>query len=249
MGGGIPRSRYSPDRTADERSRPGRGAPVAGTVGPVNPLDAAPPLVSLWSDAAAAASRPLVVALHGFGSDERDLAGLARLLSGVDLVALRAPFAQGQGYQWMPITTPGNPDPPAVDDAAGRVEAWLEAFVPAGRAVVLLGFSQGAVVALQALRRRPDQYAAVVVLSGFVAGGELEGDEALAARLVPVFWGRDVRDPVIAAHAIERTAAYLPTHSRLTERTYPGVGHGISRDEMADVGTFLADALRAAATS
>lgn len=215
----------------------------------MNPLHAAPPLESLWSDAAAAAARPLIVALHGFGSDERDLAGLARLFPGVDLVALRAPFAQGPGYMWMPITTPGNPDPATVDAAAGRVEAWLDAFVPTGRAVALLGFSQGAVVALQALRRRPGNYAAVVVLSGFVAGGTHAGDAALAARLVPVFWGRDVEDPVIAAHAIERTADFLPAHSRLTARTYVGVGHGISRDEVADIGTFLADALRAAAAT
>lgn len=203
-----------------------------------------PELAVLWSDAAAAGTRPLVVALHGYGSDERDLAGLAGFFRDVDLAALRAPFAHGSGFAWFPVTTPGVPDPAAVDAAAARVARWIDAEVPIGRKVVLLGFSQGAAVALQALRHRPERYAATVVLSGFVSPGSAPGDETLAARPTPVFWGRDVADPVITPIAIQRTAAYLPAHALLTSRTYNGLGHGISRAELADVEVFLATALR-----
>lgn len=217
------------------------------TVGAVHPRASSPApspgLESTWSDAAAAGTRPLIVALHGFGSSERDLAGLAGFFTAVDLVALRAPFAQGTGFMWFPISTPGAPDPAAVDAAAGRVAGWLDAEVAADRPVALLGFSQGGAVALQALRRAPRRYAAAVVLSGFVAPGSVPGDEVLADRRTPVFWGRDVADPVIAAVAIERTSAYLPRHSTLTSRTYPGVGHGIGRTELADVAQFLSTAL------
>ncbi|NMR19440.1 alpha/beta fold hydrolase [Cellulomonas fimi] len=197
---------------------------------------------ALWSDAAERGDRPLVVALHGFGSDERDLAGLAGALPDVDLVALRAPHAQGRGFMWFPITTPGVPDPATVDAAAHAVAAWVDDEVAPGRPVLLLGFSQGGTVALQALRHRPDRYAGVVLLSGFVAPGAAPGDDALAAQPVPVFWGRDPQDPVIAPVAVERTSAWLPGHAALTERTYADMSHGISRAELDDVVTFLRDA-------
>jgi phospholipase/carboxylesterase len=47
-------------------------------------------------------------------------------------------------------------------------------------------------------------------------------------------------DGVITQDAVARTAAFLPAHSTLTERVYPGLGHGISAQEVADVREFLA---------
>jgi phospholipase/carboxylesterase len=76
-----------------------------------------------------------------------------------------------------------------------------------------------------------------------LAGFSLEDDGPEDARLErlrpPVFWGRDPGDPVIPQSAVDRTDAWLPTHSTLTKREYPGVGHSISRDELDDVNAFL----------
>lgn len=198
-------------------------------------------LETRWGkDAQPAGDRPLVVALHGYGASADDLVRLAPFVGDWDLVSLQAPHAQGAGWMWFPLAVPGIPDVPSVQAAADTVLTWIDANVAADRRVVVLGFSQGGTTALQVARTRPDRFAAVVLLSGFVAPGELPGDSVLQQKGFPVFWGRDLADPVIAPVAIDRTTAYLPAHTVPTLRTYDGIAHGIGRAELKDVEQFLA---------
>lgn len=95
-------------------------------------------------------------------------------------------------------------------------------------------------MASQLLRTRPDRVIAPVILGGFVMKHEQPGDAALAATKPPVFWGRGAEDRVIGAPAIERTQAFLPQHSTLEERVYPGLAHSISAGEVDDVRAFIA---------
>lgn len=201
----------------------------------------------VWStpdhEAALSAGASLVVLLHGYGSHERDLAGLTPYLpAGAVTAALRAPLPAGPGFAWFPLAEPGVPDADAVTASALGVLDWLDVLGATGP-VVPLGFSQGGAMALQLLRLAPRRFAGAVNLSGFAVGGSLEGDAVLAERTVPVFWGRDEADPVIAPVAIERTNAWLPRHALVTRELYPGIAHGISREELDDVHAFLAPLL------
>ena len=54
-----------------------------------------------------------------------------------------------------------------------------------------------------------------------------------------MFWGRGTDDPVIPRVAVDRTQAWLPAHSTLTERIYEGMGHSVSQAELADIVSFL----------
>lgn len=186
--------------------------------------------------------RPLVLLLHGFGSNERDLAGLApHLPDGYGWAALRAPIPIApDGHAWFPITTPGRPDASTVHAAVAAVLEWIDAAVPVSTPVVPLGFSQGGLMAVQLLRARPERFAAAVTLAGFVLEGDEPGDAVLAETRPPVFSGRGTADEVIAADAVARADAWLPGHSTLTSRTYPGLAHGIDADELRDVADFLA---------
>ncbi len=190
----------------------------------------------------AAAPAPLLLLLHGFGSDERDLPGLtAHLPAGLGWASLPGPFTAGPGRAWFPIATPGSPDPAPVHAATAAVLDWLDEAVPADRPVVPLGFSQGGLMVTQLLRARPARFAAGVVLSGFVLHDEQPHDDELAA--VPVFWGRGDADQVIAGDAVARTAAWLPAHTDATVRVYPGMPHSVSAAELGDVARFLTDVL------
>ncbi|WP_426309389.1 alpha/beta hydrolase [Cellulosimicrobium sp. E-16] len=185
----------------------------------------------------------VVVLLHGFGSHEHDLAGLGPHL-GAPWVSLRAPLALPHGgFAWFPIATPGDPDPEPVARATEAVWDWVDAELGPERQVVPVGFSQGGLMATQLLRTRPERVAATVLLGGFVQAAEQPADAALAASRPPVFWGRGADDRVIAPHAIDRTAAWLPGRSTLVERVYPGLAHGVDARELADVRAFLDDSV------
>jgi len=195
----------------------------------------------LWSASAAdRVGRPLLLILHGYGSHEGDLFSLTPHLPLEPVIAaLRAPLPAGGGWAWFPISDPGNPDDASVEAATAAVLDWLDALDDPPASVGLLGFSQGGAMALQLLRQAPDRFAFAVQLSGFVASASNAGDAVLAETRLPVFWGRGTADPIIPASAVDRTQAWLPEHSTLTERIYEGMAHSVSQAELSDVVAFL----------
>ncbi|PPF30499.1 phospholipase [Rathayibacter tritici] len=202
----------------------------------------------LWSSSERdRGGRPLLVLLHGYGSHEGDLFSLGAYLPLEPVLAsLRAPLVVGGGANaWWPLRLPLLPDAPhadpeAVDAAAGGVIEWLDALEHTGP-VGLLGFSQGAALAVQLLRRAPGRFAFAVALSGFVAPlpeGD-DADERLARERPPVFWGRGTLDTVIPEELVRDAAAWFPTHTALDARVYEGVAHGVGQAELADISTFV----------
>lgn len=197
----------------------------------------------LWSaEPDERAGRPLLVLLHGYGSDERDLFGLLPYLPPEFVVAaVRAPLSPpwpAPGHSWYPIEGLHGRDPAGVNTAARALKAWLDTATDAPT-IGLLGFSQGAAVSMQALRLEPQRFAFAVNLSGYATPGELPGDAELAARRPPVFWGRGTRDDVIPGFLVDHTSAWLPGHSDLSGRVYQGLTHSVSEAELSDVRTFL----------
>lgn len=197
----------------------------------------------LWSaPAAERAGRPLLLLLHGYGSDERDLFGLAPYLpDAFVLAAVRAPLAPpfpAPGWSWYPIDGLDGRASGAVTAAAEALIAWVDTATDAAT-IGILGFSQGAAVALQALRLQPDRFAFVVDLAGYVDPSPLPTDAQLAERRPPVFWGRGARDEVIPAAAVAHTVQWLPEHVDLSGRVYAGLTHSVSAEELDDVRVFL----------
>lgn len=194
---------------------------------------------AIWSGAPRP-DQPLLVLMHGYGSHEKDLLGLVpHLPPELVTVSVQAPLPAGMGYAWVPIVDPGRPDPAATQEAAEAVLRWLDDAVAATTPVALLGFSQGGLMVTHLMRTRPERFFAGVVLSGFIADTAVPGDERLAELAPPVFFGRGDRDPVITDEAFARTSAWLPQHTATTEVVYPGLGHGITAEEIEQVAAFL----------
>lgn len=190
------------------------------------------------------AGMPLLVLLHGYGADEHDLYGLVPYLpTGIAVASVAAPLAPPwpmPGRSWYAIDGLDGRSPAAVTAAAESFLRWLDDERADAPTVALLGFSQGAAVALQTLRLAPDRIDAVVALSGYAAAGDLPHDTVLAEQRPPVFWGRGTHDDVIPPALIDHTAQWLPGHSDLSGRVYTGLTHSISEEELRDVHVFLA---------
>lgn len=215
---------------------PGASAPVfvERTIAPRRPTADAP---------------PLLVLLHGIGADENDLVPLASELDPRFLVvSLRAPRRYAMGYSWFDLAwRPDGTVVPNVVEARqslGELLAWIAA--APGRLgtdptrLYLLGFSQGAMMSLGALRAAPERLAGVVALSGRFADALFDAPplDADVAR-VPLFVAHGTADdvlPVDSGRGIRAT--FEPLVHDFTYREYP-VGHGIAAGEIRDVGTWL----------
>lgn len=204
---------------------------MAGNVGPVE-LHAH--TCTHWAPHAPVA----LILLHGFGADERDLAELGPALApNLPWAALRGPLeTRHGGYAWFPLLALGDQDPARAVD---RVWQWIDAHLDQDAKVIAVGFSMGGLMASQLLRTRPQRVAAAIMLSGWVLATPQPADERLAAERPAVFWGRGTADRMITADVIERTQTWLPAHSTLTRRIYPGLGHAIGNQEIVDVRAFI----------
>lgn len=182
--------------------------------------------------------------LEGGDTGRRELPiqrGREQLQEGLGWASLEAPIPLGPGSSaWFEIVTPGDPAPEPVAAATDALWAWVDENVNDATRLVLIGFSQGGLMASELLRTRPERVAATVILGGFVQGTERPGDTTLAESLPPLFWGRGREDRVITTGAVARTESWLPAHSTLTLRVYAGLAHGISAEEAADVAAFVA---------
>jgi phospholipase/carboxylesterase len=202
--------------------------------------------------APAAGEHPLLVLLHGYGSDERDLMGLAPYLDPrFEVVSARAPQAlEMGGYAWFGVQfTPFGLvlDHDQAREALRQLAAWLETLVAApgvdrGR-VFLLGFSQGAGMALGAALHRPELVAGVAFLSGLVMEQMIARGAPERLRALSVLMTHGRRDPLIPiaqGRASRALLEKLPV--RLRYREYE-MGHEISEECLAEVQAWLREQL------
>lgn len=199
-----------------------------------------------WDDPTDAAA-PVMVLLHGYGSNERDLPGLAPWLpENLRWISPRAPLPMNtDAAMWFPLGLPGDPDPDDVNVATARLWEWLDAQLPAETPIVPVGFSQGGAMAMELLRSRPERIVAPVLLAGLVAPTQHAADAHLSESRPPVFWGRGDMDGVIPPHAVEGAAGFLAAHTTVTAHVYPGLGHSVDQRVMTDAREFLTQQLAA----
>ncbi len=192
-----------------------------------------------WSaPAAERQNRPWLVMLHGHGMDESIGFDLRHHLPpSVVLVSIRGPLRVRAGYGWFSLD-PQTFDPAQMDAAVSDVLHWLDR--QSGHSSLgILGFSQGSAIAVECLRTRPDLFACAVVLSGFLNPMPAPGDQALASRRPPVFSGRGAADKLVPAMLTTLTDTWLQRHTRLEHKVYPGLGHNVAPEEIADLIAFL----------
>jgi phospholipase/carboxylesterase len=196
---------------------------------------------------------PLLLLLHGIGSNEEDLFGLAPYLDERFLVvSARAPVTLAYGgYGWFQIDfTPGG----LVADVeqAKKSLAMLPGFVDElvvtygadGRRVYLMGFSQGAMMSLALTLKSPERVAGVVAMSGRLPRQflGLEPDrEALTGK--PFLVTHGLYDPVLPIENGRATRDYLAgLPVELTYREYP-MAHEVSMESLRDVTAWLTKTL------
>ena len=196
----------------------------------------------------------LVVLIHGYGSNGDDLISLARMIQpALPSAAFAAPNAPSQiprmaaAYQWWPIETFS-----MAERAAGAAAAApaLDAFVthelekaelPSAR-LLLVGFSQGTMMALHVGLRRSEPVAGIVGISGMLVAPERLHTEIRSRPPVLLIHGTEddvvpFRSMGLASAALAASGVPVETH------VSPGVGHSVGQDGLAAAAAFAVRAL------
>jgi phospholipase/carboxylesterase len=191
----------------------------------------------LTAGAPISGARGAVITLHGRGASADDIIGLADHL-GQDDIAYFAPQAAGSVWYPQRFFEPRALNEPWLGSALGVVHALIDDIVEHGISrdrIVLLGFSQGACLALEAAARKPGRYGGAVGLSGGLIGAEGEiwdGTDDLDG--TPVLLGCAERDFHIPIERVSETAdLFIKAGALVTTRIYQGSAHGVNADEIA----------------
>ena len=202
-------------------------------------------------------SDAVVVFLHGYGADGADLLGLADPLSPhLPGVAFHAPDAPERsinnpfGFQWFPIPWLDGSTEAQAKEAMGRsialLNAWLDKVLAdeglTADRMVVVGFSQGTMMALHVLPRRDEAVAGIIGFSGRLLVPELLAAEAKVKPPVLLLHGDQdpmvpFQDMTLAGEALEQAGFAVYGH------VMKGTGHGISPDGLSVALSFLRDRL------
>ena len=209
-------------------------------------------------DPASGEVRAAVIFLHGYGANGADLLGLADPLAEhmPDTLFLSpdapeacagAPF----GFQWFPI--PWIDGSSEDDSEAGMLRAAedLNAFIDGvmvdedllPEQVMVLGFSQGTMMALHVLPRREDPVAGIVAFSGRLLQPELLADQVQSRPPVLLIHGD--RDDVVPPQSLPAAAEALQESGwdEVFAHVMKGTTHGIAPDGLQVALAFMRDRL------
>lgn len=192
---------------------------------------------------------PLLLLLHGYGANERDLFDLADHVDPrLHVVSARAPMSlPWGGFAWYHLGgQPGAlvPDPETRDRAPELLERFVEALPGhAGadpRRVYMLGFSQGAIISLALAARRPELMAGLVAVSGYLDPEMLPPSGPASLAGLPILHMHGAYDDVIPVAAAHMTRDVLgQTGARYEYHEYP-IGHGIHPEGLSVIQSWLA---------
>ena len=208
-------------------------------------------LVHAISEPSGGGPHPTIFALHGWGANAMDLLGLApHLCDGRFLVIcpqgpLEVPLGPGMVcYGWFPLTMGGPANIPAIAAARDQLRSFFDAaferYPIDQRKTVVLGFSQGGVIAYGLALAELERFAAVVALSSWLPQELAAAFSNLNAVRFPatlVHHGSE-DDLIQVDRARESIEALRTLRAPVTYREYD-MGHEISAESLGDLSAWL----------
>jgi phospholipase/carboxylesterase len=198
---------------------------------------------------------PLLLLIHGYGSNEADLFSFADYLPNEYLVvSVRAPLSLGfQSYAWYTINfSDGDGNYSDIPEALNAKEKILQ-FLDELQSVLaydkndinLLGFSQGTILSYALALSNPDKIKNVVALSGYIKEELISNikDVSLYKNL-DFFISHGSQDQVIPFKWAEKAPEYLNKLGISNVfKSYPA-GHGVTSQNFNDLNQWLLTKLK-----
>jgi phospholipase/carboxylesterase len=179
-----------------------------------------------------------LILLHGRGADPEDIILLAEDFCDESFYVV-APRATGNSWYPESFLVPEERNEPWLSSAVAVVKRLIDetsAYIPVER-IYVMGFSQGACLALEVTARYAMKYAGVAAFSGGLIGGRIEPAKYNGDFMgTKIFIGNSDQDPHIPLKRTEESASLLrQMGAEVNLKIYPGMPHTIIRDEIDTV--------------
>lgn len=193
---------------------------------------------------------PLLLLLHGYGSNEEDLFSFAsELPEEYYVVSARAPYdLQPYGHAWYAITFDADQNKFSDDDQAIESRDLIARFINElvaelsidSENITLIGFSQGTILSYAVALSYPEKIRRVVALSGYLNEGILaSGYETKDFKNLKMFISHGTQDQVIPVDWAKKAPEALKSLGIEVEyKEYP-IGHGVSPQNFHDLKNWL----------
>jgi phospholipase/carboxylesterase len=193
---------------------------------------------------------PLLIMLHGYGSNEQDLFSFAEELPDeLLIISARAPLSLGFGsYAWYTIHFNNDSnnfsDISEAKDALSKISIFLDEILaeykPNNSNIFMLGFSQGTILATAFALNNPDKIQHIIALSGYVNEKLINnGLDSSINYDLDFFVSHGTADQVIPVDWARKTPGYLDKlEIENSYQEYP-VGHGVAPQNFYDLNTWI----------
>lgn len=195
---------------------------------------------------------PLLLLLHGYGSNEADLFSFAdELPDEYYIISARAPYNMQYGsYAWYDINFDADQNKFSDHDQAkvsrdliaGFIDELIQTYPIDPEKVTLVGFSQGSILSYAVALSYPEKVQKVVAMSGYL-NLEIVKDDYLKNTFnnLKIFASHGTSDQVIPVAWAKKTPAILENLGiDITYKEYP-IGHGVAPQNFYDFKSWLVD--------
>ncbi len=181
---------------------------------------------------------PLLILLHGYGSNEEDLFSFAsELPDELLIVSARAPYDMNfGGFAWYAITLDANDEKFSDLDEARKSLTKIASFIDYIKATYktapnntfLLGFSQGAILSYALSLNYPNMVNHVIALSGYI-NDELVPENVSNLNITTDYYiSHGTVDQVLPVELAQKAPEYLTTNKLQNVYSEYPVGHGVA---------------------
>jgi len=188
-------------------------------------------------------AKKVLILVHGRGGSAEDIIGLSQYLHTKEF-ALLAP--QATQHTWYPYSfmAPVQENEPWLGSALSLLEAAMASARSAGIAdkeIYLLGFSQGACLALEFAARNASAYGGIIAFTGGLIGATLNASNYSGNfRGTPVFIGSSNPDPHVPVERVRASEKiFQDLGAAVSVKIYNGMGHTTNQDEIDQANRIL----------
>lgn len=191
---------------------------------------------------------PLLIMLHGYGSNEEDLFSFSsELNTKLRIVSFRAPLNLSMGgYAWYSINFDEDQNKFSDLDQArssmtllkSEIEDLQKTYGNTNANTFLLGFSQGCILSMALGLNYPNTVSKIIGLSGYLMK-ELLPDSFSDLSSIDIYNSHGSMDQVIPITWAENTAPFMEAHQiSYVFETYPA-GHGVNPQNFFSMRNWL----------